>query len=97
MDNRLALIGALASSTIGWAQEGPPGGSGIKFEHNFNGATIVSNQSLNANVAGVAFSGNSANFNSSSSTSNSCAGICVIGNKISGGQQKPPSCNGKPC
>jgi len=72
--------------------EGPPGGSGIKFEHNFNGATIVSNESLNANVAGTAFSGNSANFNSSKS--NSCAGICVVGNKISGqqqgGYQKPP-------
>jgi hypothetical protein len=70
----LALIGALAT-TSSWAD-------GLNFEHNFNGASIqvTSNQNLNANGAVVFGSGNSANFNSSSSAS--CAGICVVGNKV---------------
>jgi len=82
----LALFGALAFSASSWAD-------GLSFEHNFNGATIVSNQSLNANGAVVFGSGNSANFNSSKSTSGSCAGICLNGNTISGVQhhQKGPS------
>jgi hypothetical protein len=72
----LALIGALVS-TSSWAD-----GSGLRIEHSFNGATIqtTANQNTNVNFAGTAFSGNSANLNSSSS--GSCAGACVIGNKI---------------
>jgi len=90
-------LGTLAFSTSSWAGgpgDGgpPPGGGGLNFEHNFNGATIVSNSSTNLNGAAVIGSGNSFNVNKSSSTSGSCAGICVIGNKISGGgqQQGPP-------
>jgi hypothetical protein len=85
----LALIGALVS-TSGWAD-----GSGLRIEHSFNGATIqvTANQNTNLNGAAVIGSGNSANFNSSSS--GSCAGACVIGNKIqldhhkSGGSSPP--------
>jgi hypothetical protein len=78
----LALIGALVS-TSGWAD-----GSGLRIEHSFNGATIqaTANENTNANGAVVFGSGNSANFNSSKSSS--CAGICVNGNTISGGQHQ---------
>jgi hypothetical protein len=74
----LALFGALAFSTSSWAD-----GSGIKLEHSFNGNTTV--VSTNVNAAANVASGNSFNWNSNKSSSNSCAGICVNGNKISSG------------
>jgi hypothetical protein len=73
----LALIGALAFSASSWAD-------GLRIEHSFNGATIqaTANENTNSNGAAVIGSGNSFNVNKSSSAS--CAGICVVGNKIGG-------------
>jgi hypothetical protein len=71
-----ALIGALAFSTSSWA-----GDSGLRIV-----IQATANENTNANGAVVFGSGNSANFNSSKSSS--CAGICVNGNTISGGQHQ---------
>jgi hypothetical protein len=78
----LALFGALAFSTSSWASDS----GGLKLEHSFNGNTTV--VSTNVNAAANVASGNSFNLNSNKSSSNSCAGICVNGNKISSGGYK---------
>jgi hypothetical protein len=75
----LALIGALAFSTSSWAQSAPRG-SGISLEHSFDNNTTVVSTNLNGAVNFG--SGNSANLNSNKSSSNSCAGICANGNKL---------------
>jgi hypothetical protein len=73
----LALFGALAFSTSSWAQSR---GSGITLEHSFDNNTTVVSTNLNGAVNFA--SGNSANLNSNKSSSNSCAGICANGNKL---------------